>query len=145
MLKISLMDQSDLDEAYQIEKQVNPTPWSKENFYSSFEIGHHSLICKADSQLIGFIIFSIIKREAHLLNIGIIKDWQNKGAGSLLLESLIKQSKVLGAKKIFLEVRSKNQKALSFYKKYKFIEDALRVDYYSGDNPDDAILMSLEI
>ena len=105
MLKISLMDQSDLDEAYKIEKQVNPTPWSKENFYSSFEIGHHSLICKADSQLIGFIIFSIIKREAHLLNIGIIKDWQNKGAGSLLLESLIKQSKVLGAKKIFLEVR----------------------------------------
>ena len=139
------MDQSDLDEAYQIEKQVNPTPWSKENFYSSFEIGHHSLICKADSRLIGFVIFSIIKTESHLLNIGIIKDWQNKGAGSLLLESLIKQSKVLGAKKIFLEVRSKNQKALSFYKKYKFIEDALRVDYYSGDNPDDAILMSLEI
>ena len=95
MLKISLMDQSDLDEAYKIEKQVNPTPWSKENFYSSFEIGHHSLICKADSRLIGFIIFSIVKREAHLLNIGIIKDWQNKGAGSLLLESLIKQSKVL--------------------------------------------------
>ena len=63
----------------------------------------------------------------------------------MLLESLIKQSKVLGAKKIFLEVRSKNQKALSFYKKYKFTEDALRVDYYSGDNPDDAILMSLEI
>ena len=72
------MDQSDLDEAYKIEKQVNPTPWSKENFYSSFEIGHHSLICKADSRLIGFIIFSIIKREAHLLNIGIIKDCQNK-------------------------------------------------------------------
>ena len=29
MLKISLMDQSDLELAYEIEKEVNPTPWSK--------------------------------------------------------------------------------------------------------------------
>ena len=34
MLKISLMDQSDLEFAYEIEKEVNPTPWSKKNFFS---------------------------------------------------------------------------------------------------------------
>ena len=49
MLKISLMDHSDLDSAYEIEKQVNPSPWSKDNFYSSFDVGHHSLVCKADT------------------------------------------------------------------------------------------------
>ena len=38
MLKISLMDQSDLENAYKIEKEVNPTPWSKNNFFSSFEV-----------------------------------------------------------------------------------------------------------
>ena len=33
MLKISLMDQSDLEEAFKIEEQTNPSPWSKENFF----------------------------------------------------------------------------------------------------------------
>ena len=45
MLKISLMDQSDLEFAYEIEKEVNPTPWSKKNFFSSFEVGHNSIVC----------------------------------------------------------------------------------------------------
>ena len=145
MLKISLMDQSDLENAYKIEKEVNPTPWSKNNFFSSFEVGHNSLICKDNKNLIGFAIFSLVKKESHLLNIAVTKGWHRKGAGSLLMDTVIKQSKALGAKKIFLEVRSKNLDAISFYKKYKFLQDAIRVNYYGGDNSDDAVLMSLDI
>ena len=145
MFKISLMDYSNLEEAYKIELETNPAPWSKDNFFSSFEVGHNSIVCKKDHKIIGFLIFSLIKNESHLLNIAVLEKWQRKGSGKMLMNAFIKQSQVLGARKIFLEVRSKNQKALFFYKKYKFIEDALRVDYYSGDNPDDAILMSLEI
>ena len=43
MYKVSLMDHSDLKEAYEIEKHTNPSPWSKENFFSSYEVGHKSL------------------------------------------------------------------------------------------------------
>ena len=46
MYKISLMDPSDLEASYDIEKRTNPSPWSKENFFSSFEVGHKSLVCK---------------------------------------------------------------------------------------------------
>ena len=31
------------------------------------------------------------------------------------------------------------------YSKFKFIKDAIRTNYYSGDSPDDAVLMSLDI
>ena len=51
----------------------------------------------------------------------------------------------MGAKKIFLEVRSKNKNALVFYKKFNFIKDALRANYYSGEDSDDAVLMSLSL
>ena len=61
MLKISLMDQSDLEFAYEIEKEVNPTPWTKKNFFSSFEVGHNSIVCKHENNLIGFAIFSLVK------------------------------------------------------------------------------------
>ena len=145
MYKISLMDLSDLDTAYEIEKRTNPSPWSRENFFSSFEVGHKSLVCKLDNIIIGFVIYSNFKKESHLLSIAVDKNLQRKGAGSLLLESMIRQSKALGAKKILLEVRMKNKGAIDFYKKFKFVEDAVRTGYYTGSNPDDALLMSLDI
>lgn len=145
MFKISLMDHSDLDESFKIEQQTNPTPWSKESFFSSFDIGHKSLVCKLNGKLVGFIIFSLIKNESHLLNIAVVKEWQNNGVGSLLIKYMMRQSKIMGVKRIFLEVRSKNKRAILFYKKFNFNKDAVRIGYYSGKSPDDAILMSLDL
>ena len=145
MFKISLMDFSNLEEAYKIELEANPSPWSKDNFFSSLEVGHNSIVCKEDKKIIGFLIFSLIKKESHLLNIAVLEDWQRRGSGQMLMDTFIKQSKVLGADKIYLEVRSKNLKAINFYKKYKFVKDAIRSNYYTGNNPDDAVLMSLDI
>ena len=145
MYKVSLMDHSDLKEAYEIEKQTNPSPWSKENFFSSYEVGHKSLVCRIDNVIVGFIIFSVINKEMHLLNIAVHTEHQKKGIGSLLMETMLKQASVMGVLKVYLEVRSKNEKAILFYKKYNFIKDAVRVNYYTGENPDDAVLMSLAI
>ena len=145
MYKVSLMDHSDLKEAYEIEKQINPSPWSKENFFSSYEVGHKSLVCRIDNIIVGFIVFSVIKKEIHLLNIAVHTEHQKKGIGSLLMETMLKQASVMGVSKVYLEVRSKNEKAILFYKKYNFIKDAVRVNYYTGKNSDDAVLMSLAI
>ena len=145
MYKVSLMDHSDLKEVYEIEKQTNPSPWSKENFFSSYEVGHKSLVCRIDNIIVGFIIFSVIKKEIHLLNIAVHTRHQRKGIGSLLMETMLKQASVMGVSKVYLEVRSKNEKAILFYKKYNFIKDAVRVNYYTGKNSDDAVLMSLAI
>ncbi len=145
MYKVSLMDHSDLKEAYEIEKHINPSPWSKENFFSSYEVGHKSLVCRIDNVIVGFIIFSAINKEIHLLNIAVHTEHQKKGIGSLLMETMLKQASVMGVLKVYLEVRSKNEKAILFYKKYNFIKDAVRVNYYTGENSDDAVLMSLAI
>ncbi len=145
MYKISLLDISDLDEAYEIEVLTNPSPWSFDNFKSSFEVGHHGLVCKEDNKMLGFLIFSPIKPEAHLLSIAVIKTQQSKGMGSLLLKSMISQCKVMGINQVFLEVRISNKKAIAFYQKYGFKKDAIRENYYSGDAPEDALLMSLSL
>ncbi len=145
MYKVSLMDHSDLKDVYEIEKQTNPSPWSKENFFSSYEVGHKSLVCKIDNIIVGFIIFSVINKEIHLLNLAVHTEHQKKGIGSLLMETMLKQASVMGVSKVYLEVRSKNEKAILFYKKYNFIKDAVRVNYYTGKNSDDAVLMSLAI
>jgi ribosomal-protein-alanine N-acetyltransferase len=144
MYKISLMGLSDLDEAYKIEVDVNPSPWKYETFLSSFEVGHKGLICKNDNQMIGFIIFSPIIPEAHILSISVRNEMQSKGIGTLLLKSMLDQCKVMNYKKIFLEVRVSNLKAINFYEKFGFSKDAIRNNYYT-DNSEDALLMSLSI
>ena len=145
MFKISLMDRLDLEDTYKIELETNPSPWSKDNFFSSFEVGHKSLVCKYNDVIIGFLIFSLIKKESHLLNIAVQKKWQKKGAGKILMDVFIKQSKAMGAKKAFLEVRSKNKIAINFYNKFNFLKDAIRTNYYTGSDKDDAVLMSLDL
>ena len=143
MYKISLLDINDLEEAYEIEVLTNPSPWSIDNFKSSFEVGHHGLVCKEDKKMLGFLIFSPIKPEAHLLSIAVIETQQYKGIGSLLLKSMISQCKAMGINQVFLEVRASNERAIGFYQKYGFKKDAIRENYYSGDIPEDALLMSL--
>ena len=144
MYKISLMGLNDLEEAYKIELEVNPSPWKYETFLSSFEIGHKGLICKNDNRMIGFIIFSPISPEAHILSISVRNEMQSKGIGTLLLKSMLDQCKVMNYKKIFLEVRVSNEKAINFYEKFGFSKDAIRNNYYT-DNSEDALLMSLSI
>ena len=135
---------SDLEEAYKIELDVNPSPWKYETFLSSFEVGHKGLICRNDNQMIGFIIFSPITPEAHILSISVRNEMQSKGIGTLLLKSMLDQCKVMNYKKIFLEVRVSNEKAINFYEKFGFSKDAVRNNYYT-DNSEDALLMSLSI
>jgi len=144
MYKISLMGFSDLEEAYKIELDVNPSPWKYKTFLSSFEVGHKGLICKKDNLMIGFIIFSPISSEAHILSISVRNEMQSKGIGTMLLKSMLDQCKVMNYKKIFLEVRVSNEKAINFYEKFGFSKDAIRNNYYT-DNSEDALLMSLSI
>ncbi len=144
MYKVSLMSIDDLKEAYKIECEVNHSPWKYETFLSSFEVGHKGLICKHDSEIIGFIIFSPINPEAHILSISVTKKIQSKGVGSLLLQSMLDQCAAMNYKKIFLEVRTSNLQAINFYQKFGFSKDAIRDNYYS-DNSEDALLMSLSI
>ena len=133
-----------LEEAYKTECAVNPSPWKYETFLSSFDVGHKGLICKHNGEIIGFIIFSPISPEAHILSISVIKKIQSKGVGSLLLRSMLDQCKAMNYKKIFLEVRTSNLQAINFYQKFGFIKDAIRDNYYT-DNSEDALLMSLSI
>lgn len=138
------MGLNDLEEAYKIELDVNPSPWKYETFLSSFEVGHKGLICKKDNLMNGFIIFSPISPEAHVLSISVRNEMQSKGIGTLLLKSMLDQCKVMNYKKIFLEVRVSNEKAINFYEKFGFSKDAIRNNYYT-DNSEDALLMSLSI
>lgn len=93
-----------------------------------------------DDQVIGYIGRSYFLEEAEVLNFVIDGSFQHQGFGQLLFDYMIE--KMPGVKKITLEVRKSNQKAINFYKKNGFQEIFVRKAYYK--NGEDAILLLKE-
>ena len=49
----------DIEEIYNIEKNTNTHPWSKENFESSINAGNGSLILKIEGNIVGYAFFRL--------------------------------------------------------------------------------------
>ena len=99
------------------------------------------IVAKENDMIVGFAGILIIMDEANVMNIVTKKDKRKLGIGSLLLENLIKISKLKELTSITLEVNEKNIPAINLYKKYEFQQVGVRKKYY--DNTDAAILMTL--
>ena len=78
--------------------------------------------------------------EGHITNIAVHPNFREKGVGTILLQSLIDHSKDWGCNSLTLEVRASNDAAKGLYKKFGFLEEGIRKNYYS-DNEEDAIIM----
>jgi len=95
------------------------------------------IILLKDNEIIGFINFDIIYDRIELININILDKYQGNGYSNILMDKMISYDYT----NITLEVSSKNIKAINLYKKYGFIEEAIRKNYYIDS---DAILMKKE-
>lgn len=78
-------------------------------------------------------------KVVHLLSIAVLKDYQGRGIGSLLLQRIIESARKLGARRIYLEVRVSNERAQRLYKKFGFRVFARLSTYYMDG--EDAYLM----
>jgi len=93
--------------------------------------------------ILGFASIWVMADEAHLTNIAVRKQYQQRGIGELLLISMIDLAAELKADFMTLEVRTSNISAQNLYRKYGFTQVGVRPGYYT-DNREDAILMSTQ-
>lgn len=78
----------------------------------------------------------------EIININTIDLYRKKGYASNLLTYLLEYSKLNNVVNITLEVNINNSEAIKLYKKYGFVNKAIRKSYYNGI---DAILMEKEL
>jgi ribosomal-protein-alanine N-acetyltransferase len=78
--------------------------------------------------------------EAELLNLAVAPEYRRRGAGRRLVHALLQAFQTASPTRVFLEVRSANQAARSFYKSLGFKEIGIRENYYDSP-PDSAIVM----
>lgn len=140
------LSERDIDRIYAIEKQAYPFPWSRGLFVDCIYAEYGCFGLQIGKDLAGYSIFNWAANEAHLLNLCIDPQWQQRGYGSLLLEFTINQVAKLDNHSIFLEVRESNLRAANLYRNRGFRVIGYRPSYYqAGDGRENAIVMLLEL
>ena len=129
MIHISLCKKSDYKTLIQIEKSIFKDPISV-NELKSFEMNESHIIWKIEKiKIIGFVCFFHVRDEIEIIKICIVKSYQRKNYGSILINEI----KKLNVKKIFLEVSIENVNAINFYLKNGFKKVGVRKGYYAND------------
>ncbi len=141
---VDVMQAVDLDAVIQIESTIYSHPWTRGNFNDSLTAGHQAWVVRLKGEIIAYSVMMLVLDEAHLFNLSVAKPYQQKGLGRELLAYMIDQATALGARQMYLEVRSSNVAAITLYEKMGFVENSRRKGYYPAEGGrEDAVLMGL--
>ncbi len=96
-----------------------------------------------DELIAGFVGTCYMVDEAHIVAVGVSREFQGRGIGELLFVAAIEQIVTRGVEVVTLEVRPSNGIATNLYRKYGFKERGVRKAYYADDG-EDALIMTTD-
>lgn len=133
-----------LSSIMEIERSSFSDPWSRAFFQSFIEShGVQFNVAVRDDRVVGFCVLRAVLDMGEIYNIAVVLEGRGQGIGTALLRSSIKCGEELGLKKIFLEVRRGNAKAILLYERMGFCAAGIRHGYYTSPK-EDAITMIYE-
>ena len=127
MIEISPCDKTDYNTLIQIEKSTFQDYSSKNELIILEKQTYHVIWKIEEKKIIGFVSFFHVEDEIEIIKICIIKSYQRKKYGTILINEI----KKLKIKKIFLEVSVENINAINFYLKNGFQKIGVRKGYYA--------------
>ena len=144
--RLEKMREADLGEVLAIESAVYSHPWTRGNFADSLRSGYQCWTWRRGRELIGYFVLLVAAGEGHLLNLSIAEVQQRRGHGSTLLREIMRMAKSRGADKVFLEVRPSNEGAKALYRRFGFMQVAVRTSYYPAQaGREDALVLSIPL
>lgn len=144
-ITIRKMCVDDIDDILQIEELCyGQHHWSRDSFLGELGNKISSYRCIViNNKCTGYMGIWKITDEAHVTNLSVHPDFQNKKFAHRLLLDSIDECYREKIKYITLEVRVSNEKAIHLYEKFGFKSLGLRKKYYQ-DNGEDALIMWTE-
>ena len=146
---IDLMNNTDLPEVLDIERESFPSPWMEGMFTKELSSTHS--VCLAvrvnveeKSVVVAYIIFWLVADEVHLHNLAVKKEYRRQGLAFNLMEAMAEIAGKNEIKEQTLEVRKSNTEAIKLYEKCGFVVKGIRPLYYA-DTHEDALIMWADI
>ena len=123
--------------------------WAAHDYLSEIKAKNAIMLrLEADANhTVGFIVGRLITAadavgiDAEIYNIAVSPTHQRRGNGQLLFDAFFERCREAGARRIWLEVRVSNEKAIAFYTHNSFVIQHLRKGLYHSP-PEDGYLMS---
>lgn len=137
-VEIRWMIRRDLAEVLDIELRSFHFAWTEPEFIACLKqrncIG---MVAEHDGQIVGFMIYELLKSELHVLNFAVHPECRRQGVGSAMVEKLINKLSQQRRHVLSLEVRETNLAAQMFFRSCGLLAvDVLR-DHYE-ESPEDA-------
>ncbi|NBW50778.1 MAG: ribosomal-protein-alanine N-acetyltransferase [Betaproteobacteria bacterium] len=141
------LQEGDIEQVLEIEKQAYSHPWTHGNFADALRSAYPAQMLCAGPNVLGYVVAMKGVEEVHLLNLTVAPDFQRQGWARLMMEGLVLWSRGQGALKLWLEVRVSNQRALEVYRRFGFVPMGVRKQYYplAPNRREDAVVMSLKL
>ncbi len=145
-ITIKKLGKSDINKILQIEKSQNVTILKETVILDDMSNSNNTLYFGAiyNDIIVGYIAITYVIDTIDILSIVTMKNYENVGVATLLLEYIFNFAKKNNVNKIFLEVRTSNTKAINLYEKNNFKLISKRKNYYT-DTKEDALIYLKEI
>ena len=130
------LDWWDIPTLVELEAVLFPgdSPWNAEMFWSELAAGNHYVVHRDQAGRIdGYAGLMVVAEEAEVQTIGVRPDAQGSGLGRALLRHLLR---VADGRRVLLEVRTDNTKALGLYTSEGFVRLGIRRRYYQPSGAD---------
>lgn len=152
-LSITRMTEHDLLEIVEIEQLSALSAWGWDAYHKELESPEDVIMLVARTEaaqstathehaVAGFIISRLVMDELHINNVAIRPEFRRQRIAEQLLQAVLAQGRVSGARLAFLEVREGNTAAQGLYRRCGFEVTGRRRRYYNQP-VEDALLMSL--
>lgn len=133
----------DLVKILRIEKECFPDPWSINIFRGALSEPHARIFVLEDGEEVaGYAVSTVVLDEGSLDDLAVAPAKREQGGGRMLLKAVLEDAQKKGVKRMFLEVRETNAKAVRLYESAGFTAMGVRKAYYQ-DPVEDAIVMEL--
>ncbi len=131
-------------EVARIETELFSTPWSEKAFADTLGMEHVLFYtASVEGRVAGYCGIYLAADEGEITNVAVAPEYRRRNMAQSLLRTVMAQARQKGARRIFLEVRSRNDPAICLYQKHGFIVIGTRKNYYQYPQ-DDALVMMYE-
>ena len=143
-IQVRSMRTADIEVVVEIEAQTFSSPWHEETFSTLLDrSGVELLVMEDDAEgVIGYAVLWCVLDQGELANVAVAPGRRGRGLGRHLISRVLDVARDRGVTKMYLEVRSSNDRALEIYRRFGFTEVGLRRGYYDEPREDARIMMA---
>lgn len=146
-MKFERLKPEHLSQMAEIEKEAFDEPWTAGMFLPELSDPHAyysvGVLDGINDEVVCYGGFHTVLDEGQIANIAVRADMRGKGYGRALMQNLLELARSAGVKRITLEVKDTNERAVNLYKSLGFTVEGVRKRYYA--NRYDALVMWLTI